>query len=219
MIALGTVNGDTAAAAADDDIAVVTQGTDSAQLYDLLRFGRGNVPAPAASGILLEQETGLGGHGLGFFLGQEFADGLGGILESGILGVHFHLCDHGDHRLVDAAVEHLLTECVLQVITDVSLTHGAADGQGRAVLGGIFMHQRQHGVVNDAYLGAVAVGNDDLMAGGDQIHDSLGSNLYGVCLLMKRAAQSVAAQSDDDFLAHSVNTSKLNDSGGIRRRG
>ena len=81
------------------------------------------------------------------------------------------------------------------------------------------MHQRQHGVINDAYLGAVAVGNDDLMAGGDQVHDSLGSNLYGVCLLMKRAAQSVAAQSDDDFLAHSVNTSKLNDSGGIRRRG
>ena len=91
---------------------------------------------------------------------------------------------------------------VLQVIADVGLTHGTADGQGRAVLTGVLVHQGQHGVVDDAHLRAVAVGNDDLVTLGDQVNDGAGGDLYGVGLLVQGAAQSVAAQSDNDFLCH-----------------
>ena len=190
---LGTVDGDAAAAAADDDVAAVAESADGAQLHDLLGLGGGHIAAPAAARVLFEQEAGLGGHDLGLFLGQELADGLAGIVEGGILGVHLHLGDHGDHRLVDAAVQHLFAQGVLQVIADVGLAHGAADGQGGAVLGGILMHQGQHGVVDDAHLGAVAVGDDDLVPLGDQVDDGAGGDLNGVGLLMQGAAQRVAA--------------------------
>ena len=65
------------------------------------------------------------------------------------------------------------------------------------------MHQGQHGVVDDAHLRAVAVGHDDLVSLGDQVYDGLGGDLYGVGLLVQSAAQSVAAQCDNDFLRHS----------------
>ena len=55
------------------------------------------------------------------------------------------------------------------------------------------MHQGQHGVVDDAHLGAVAVGDDDLVPLGDQVDDGAGGDLNGVGLLMQGAAQRVAA--------------------------
>ena len=39
VVALGTVDGDAAAAAADDDVAAVAEGADGAQLHDLLGLG------------------------------------------------------------------------------------------------------------------------------------------------------------------------------------
>jgi len=59
-----------------------------------------------------------------------------------------------------------------------------------------------HGDVDHAYLGAVAVGHHHLVSLGDQVYDGLGGDLYGVGLLVQGAAQSVAAQSDNDFLCH-----------------
>ena len=64
------------------------------------------------------------------------------------------------------------------------------------------MHQGQHGVVDDAHLRAVAVGHHHLVSLGDQVYDGLGGDLYGVGLLVQSAAQSVAAQGDNDFLSH-----------------
>ena len=46
------------------------------------------------------------------------------------------------------------------------------------------------------------MGNDDLVTLGDQVNDGAGGDLYGVGLLVQGAAQSVAAQSDNDFLCH-----------------
>ena len=64
------------------------------------------------------------------------------------------------------------------------------------------MHQGQHGVVDDAHLRAVAVGHDDLVSLGDQVYDGLGGDLYGVGLLVQSAAQSVAAQSNNNLFSH-----------------
>ena len=62
-------------------------------------------PRPESS---LKEEAGLRRHLLGLFLGEELADGLGGRLKGGVVGVHLHLRHHGDDGLVgDAPVEHL----------------------------------------------------------------------------------------------------------------
>ena len=191
------------AAAADDDVAVIAQGADGAGLDDVLRLGRGHVPPPAAAGVLLVEEAGLFCHLLGFFLGEELADGLAGRLEGGVIGIHLHLGDHGHYRLVgDTAVEHLLPQSVLEIVADVGLAHGAAHRQGRGALGVILVHQGQHGVVDDAHLGAVAVGDDDLVAVLNEIDNGAGGDLYGAGLLGQGGAQGIAAQGDDNALSN-----------------
>ena len=49
VVMLGTVDGDAAAAAADDDVAAVAEGADGAQLHNLLGLGGGHIAAPAAA--------------------------------------------------------------------------------------------------------------------------------------------------------------------------
>ena len=57
--------------------------------------------------------------------------------------------------------------------------------------------------VDHADLGAVAVGDDDLVALGDQVHDGLGGLLDQLELLIGGVSQGVSAQRDDDAFAHS----------------
>ena len=56
--------------------------------------------------------------------------------------------------------------------------------------------------VDHAHLGAVAVGDDDLVALGDEVHDGLGGGAHQSQLLGGGVAQGIAAQGDNDTLAH-----------------
>ena len=125
------------------------------------------------------------------------------MVEGGVLGVHLHLGDDGAHRhIADAPVQELLPEGVLQVIANICLTHGSADRQRRIPLTGVLPLEGGHSVVDDPHLGAVAVGHDHLVPVLDQVHDGLGGDLHRLRLLRQGIAQGVAAQSDDDALAH-----------------
>ena len=203
MVTLGLVNGDTAAAAGHHHQAGGHHVTDGLDLDDGLGLGRSHHTAIAAAGVLNDVVAALGHHLVGLFLGHEGADGLGGVLEGLVLGVHFHLGQHGGHALVDAPVQQFLTQRVLQIVADVALAHGHAHRQGAGdVLLGVGTGQLGHGLLDHAHLGTVAVGDDDLMALLDQVHDGLGSLLHGDHLLGKIVAQSIAAQGDHDTLTH-----------------
>ena len=54
---------------------------------------------------------------------HEGADGLGGVLEGGVLRIDLDLGEDGGHRLVHPAVEQFLPQGVLQVIADIALAH------------------------------------------------------------------------------------------------
>ena len=198
MVALGK-DGNAAAAGADHHGPCIVQIFDAGPLHDVNRLGGGNIPPPAAAGILFHQVTGLLRHLAGLLLGEEFADGLGGVEKGGVIPGNDGLGDDIADGLVHAAVEKLLPQGDIQVIADIGLTHSAADGQRREALRVVFVGESGHGIVDDADLRAVAVGHHDLVALLDEIDDGAGGGFYGAGLLGQGGAQRVAAQCDDDF--------------------
>ena len=153
-------DGDSAAAAGDDDELVVEQVEDGVGLDDLLGLGGRHDAAPSAAGVLDEGHLGVLGHDLPcLLLGVERADGLGGVLERGVVGVALDLGDDGGGVPALVAAVHLAADALLQMVADVALGHGAALGQvhgggADGVVGG------GEGVLDHADLRAVAVGDD-----------------------------------------------------------
>ena len=189
----------------------VHERANGVQLDDRLRLGRGDDAAVTAARVLNDLVAALGDHLVGLFLGHEGADGLGGVLEGGVLGVHLDLGEHSGDTLVDAAVEQLLAQGVLQVVAYIALAHGDADGQRAGdVLLGVRAGELGHGGLDHAHLGAVAVGHDDLVAALDEVGDGFGGLLDGDHLLGEVVAQGVSAESDYYALTHYYNTSFKN---------
>ena len=203
MVPLSLVDGNSAAAAGHHHQPSLYHIPDGLDLNDRLRSGRGDHPAVSAAGIFDDVVAAFGHHLVGFLLGHESTDGLGRVLERLIIRVHLNLSKHGGHALLDAPVQQFFPQRVLQVITDVALAHGHAYGQRTGnVLLRLGAGQLGHGLLDHAHLGAVSVGDDDLVSFFDQIDDSLGSLLHGDHLLREIAAQSVAAQRDHNTLTH-----------------
>lgn len=91
----------------------------------------------------------------------------------------------------------------MQVIANVALAHGAANGQRAGdVLLRVRARELCHRVGDHTHLGTVAVHDDDLVALLDQVNDSLGSRLDGLHLLGKVGAEGVSAQGDNNTLSH-----------------
>ena len=124
------------------------------------------------------------------------------MLEGGVALLHQHLGDHGGHVLGHAPRRQLVADGVLQVVANVALAHGPALGEGHVGLDGLRLGGGGEAQVDHAHLGAVAVGDDHLVALGDEIHDGLRGLRDQRELLVGGAAQGVAAQSDDDAFTH-----------------
>ena len=120
-----------------------------------------------------------------------------------VVRVHLHLCEHGGDALLDAPVEELLPQRVLQVVADIALAHRHADRQrARDVALGVGAHQLRHGVLDHAHLRAVPVHDDDLVPRLDQVRDRRGGLLHRDHLLRQIVAQGVAAEGEDYSFAH-----------------
>ena len=197
-------DGDAAATAGDDDELVVEQVEDGVSLDDLLGIGGSDDAAPAAAGILDEDLGGVLGHELlGLLLGVEGADGLGRVLERGVVGVALDLGDDGGGMPTLIALVHLATNALLQVIANVALGHGAALGQ-RHLGGADGVVGSGEGVLDHADLRAVAVGDDDLVALLDEAEEGVGGVAHGLDLLDGIVAESVATEGDDDTIGLAV---------------
>ena len=94
------------------------------------------------------------------------------------------------------------------MIADIALRHGAALGEGHVSLDGAGLGGGGQAQVDHTHLGAVAVGDDHLVALGDQVHNGLGGFADQGHLLFEILAQSIAAQGDDDAFGHSAFTSQ-----------
>ena len=203
VVALGLVDRDAAAAAGHHHQSGVHHVADGLNLDDGLGLGRGHHTAVAPARVLNDVIAPLSHHFVGLLLGHEGADGLCGVLEGRVVPVYFHLGQHGGHALGDAAIQQLLPQRILEIIADIPLAHGHADGEGAGdVLLRLRAGQLGHGLLNHAHLGAVAVGDDDLVALLDQIHDGPGGLLHRDHLLRQIVAQGISAQGDDNTFTH-----------------
>ena len=167
-------HGDAAAAHGDHHEPGPFQGFHGVQLHDPNGQGGGHHPTIAAARVLLHGVSLFSGDGFRLLLRIEGADGLAGVLELGIVPVHHHLGHQGDDLLLNAALPEDLGQALLDVVADIALAHGAAhvEGHGGGHVGGGFVLQ------NDAaHLGAVAVGNDHVVSGFDDVGD-IGRGLF-----------------------------------------
>ena len=124
------------------------------------------------------------------------------MLESGILGIHLHLRQDGGDGSLHLPVQQLFPDGILQVIADIALAHGGADGHGGYGVRGVLPGEGGHGDIDHAHLGAVAVDDHHLVALLDQVHNGFGRVLHSGHLLRQVFAQGIAAQGDDDTFTH-----------------
>ena len=191
--AVAAHHGDTAAAYGDDHGAAVHQRPDGILLDDIHGLGGGDHLTPATTGVLHHGAATLGHDAVGGHLVIEGADGLGGVLEGRVVFIHQHLRDYGGHVLPEATGGQLIADGILQMVTDIALTHGATLREGHIRLDGAGLGGGREPQIDHAHLRAVAVGNDDLVAGGDEVHDGLSGQGHQLQLLGGGIAQGVAA--------------------------
>ena len=176
---------------------------DGVELDDVHGLGRGNHATEALLLVVDELVAAVGLQLLGLGLAHPRTNRLDRVGKGRVVCRNLDLGEHGGDALVDIAVEHFLAQRILQVIANVALAHGAANGQGAGnVLLRIRARELSHRVGDHAHLGTVAMHDDDLVALLDQVDDSLGSRLDGLHLLGKVGAEGVSAQGDNDTLSH-----------------
>ena len=194
---------DPTAAAGDHNLPRLHQVTDGGQLHNGGGLGGGHHPAQAPAGVLCIGKAPLRDEAVGLLPTHVGADGLGGVLESRVSLIHNHMGEHGADLLGDPPPGQLVPDGDLQIVADVALAHGAADGQGaEGILVRLLLVQGGHGLLDHAHLGAVAVGDDHLVALRRQIHDGLGGVAHRLPLLLIVIPQGVAAQGDDNSFSH-----------------
>jgi hypothetical protein len=161
-------DGNAAAAAGHDDVALVGGLADHRALDDLCRDGRGHEPAPAAAGVLADVPAKVAFAPLRLLLGEERPHGLRGLLESGVLGVHHDLGHHRHHETPKPAPFEAVEQLLLQEIAEAALGlgHEHIEGHGRHLV------TRQLVAVQEGtHLRPVAVGDHQAVVALHQGHE------------------------------------------------
>ena len=190
---------DAAAAGADDHVAAVGERPDGGRVEHLERLGRRDDAAPAPVAAVLPGLAVLD-EGARLVLREVAADRLGGRREARVVAVHQCPGHDGRRTPVDPAVGERLVEGVEDQEADGGLGLGTAPVERHRwddVRGQLVLHQQV------ADLRAVAVGEDHLDAGGDQVGHPLHRDTDRVVLVLRggapaRPGHGVAAESDEN---------------------
>ena len=140
------------------------------QLDDFLRFRSGN--DPAVSAFYLCHKVSLLPLRFRLLFCQNAADHLGGLIESLIIRIHRHLRDDGGDISVNTTAKKLCAESILNIIADIPLAHGGADGHRSTRVFRVRLSKFIHCRMNHADLRTVAVRNHDIRPVCNQIRDS-----------------------------------------------
>ena len=155
---------------------------------------------PVAAARVLDHRIALfGGDCFGLRLGIKRADGLGRMGERRIVRVDKHLRHNRGDGLTKSARRQLVLDAVLEVVADIALAHRAALRERHVAFNGLRFRRGAHGKVDHADLRAVAVRDHDLMPGLDQIDNRLRGLLHKPQLFIRRVAERVAAERNDEL--------------------
>ena len=179
-----TEHRDTTATARDEVQARGKERFQPGLLDDLQRAWRGYVTPEAAPGVFPEHPRGIfAAEELGPLGRVEFAHGLRGIPETGIVLVHDHLRQHGDGILAQAAPEELVLQRLLNLVPNAALRVRHASHQRQAVQPGRgvrdFAPPQQ-----EAHLRAISIGDNHLISQLHEAHDMLSGDAQGPVLIL-----------------------------------
>ena len=192
-------DGHTAAAAGDDDILTVEQVQNRAPLGNIHRLRRGDNAPPAAAGVLPHTQGRIITHHLlrgGLIVKR--ADGLCRLAERGVVRVDDDLRDDRRHLPGHTIGAQRAAHALLQVVADIALAHGRALRQRHGRDLGVRFRGGVERRLDHADLRAVAVADDDLVALMDEPDERRARGGHAFALLRRRAAERVAAESNDD---------------------
>ena len=194
---------DTAAATCNNDIIILDQAADGVDLDDGLRLRRSNNTAVTTSCVLNNLISFLFDQLVCLFLCHKCADRLCRIFESRIIRIYLYLCQNGGASGINTAIQHFLTQRILQIVSDVALTHSHAYRQRtRNVFFRIGTGQLRHCVLDHAYLRSISVCDYNFVAGLDQIYDCGSSFLHRDHLLRQIISQCITAKGDYNSFSH-----------------
>src|SRR5699024_5955848 len=114
-----------APAAGDNDMPRIKKSPDGIQFDDFLWLWRRHDPAVTL--FFFHHIVSFSLLSLRLFLRQITSDHLHRSVKSFVIGIHGHLRQHRTYRPVNSPVQQFRADRVLQVVTDISLTHGRAD--------------------------------------------------------------------------------------------
>ena len=189
-----------AAAHGDDDVTRIDQRIDHVLFDDVDGLRTRHDLAVAAACVLDHRVALLRGDLLRFLPGIERADRLGRMLKRRIVLIDEHLRNDGRDGLFDAARFEFVLNAVLQMVADIPLAHRAALRERHIRLDRLGVCRGGHRKVDHADLRTVAVRNHDLIARLDEVDDGLCSLGDELELFIRRVAQRVSAEGDDEFL-------------------
>ncbi len=99
----------------------------------------------------------------------------------------------------DSSAEKLSTDGVLQVVADVAFAHSGADRHRGCAVVGVHFAEFIHSRVDHADLRCVAVGDDNISAGSNEICDYFCGTFYGCFLFRQRRSKSFVSQCNNYF--------------------
>ena len=198
------VDGDAAAAAADDNFAGFDESLDRRHFDDFARMGRSDQPAKFAAAFVANFPAVFRAMGFGLGGSEDRADRFGGFLEGGVVAVDEDGGDDGGDVGHEMAAAHRVGEALGDHVAHAGLRVGDADFErDRVELG-----RGDFDAAEDvADLRAVAVRDDELVAALDSVAKMLGrfSDL-GELLVdradLARGADGVSAESHHESLTH-----------------
>ena len=192
-------NRDSAAAAADYNLVCIDKTVDRILFNDLNRFRGSNNTAVTASCIFFHDIAICFFCMFSLFFCHKVTDWLAWVLESRVVFVYTYLCDNSNNRCTHkSTLTKLFAKCILQVISDIGLTHGNTDGERRIWLIFVFSGKSSHGIVDHTNLWSVSVNYNYLMAFFNEVTQCFCCSFYCLHLFRKSVAQCISAESNDD---------------------
>ena len=125
------------------------------------------------------------------------------MIEGLVVRIDGDLSDDGAHRTVDAALQKLGAQCVLEIIADIALAHRGADGHRRAV-GLMEFGKFIHSGVDHADLRSIAVCDNQLCAFFDKISQNGSGRADCRLLFRKCSTERPVTECNNNSLFHKI---------------
>ena len=193
---------DSAAAGCDHDLSCICKSTDRFKFHDFLWL-RGCKDSAIFAISNFCNKVSLVLLCFCLFRSKNTSNDFLWFPESFIIRIDHNLGENRCDRFVDSSGDQFCTDCILKIISDISLTHGRTYRHWRKGIIRMCLTEFIHSCMDHADLRSVAVGDDNVCTILYKICNGFCSGLGSLFLFWKSCAQGFVTKSNNDsFFAH-----------------